>query len=306
MKHAYVSVVLCLDALPDPSACEALDRALDQESRDHEIVIVAPYGVVPAAYESLATTGPLTIVTTHMRATPDSAMIAGLARAVGDFIVEWHGPIDRLDGPTLQRLLVPTDSGTELVEVTGRVGALSSRVFYRLVNRLRPFDAPVRKAVSRTYSRRALQELLGATSFESKIAVIAAELPVQRLVIESDLPRQRTESFSHRLREGIALTTKGTSFGSAIPLAIAALSAMFGLGAAAYALAFLVLRGQTPEGWTTLMVVIGLGQASILAMLGLTWTRLDSLARGLSRSTDATAQVNVWPPMGTNNSSEEG
>jgi hypothetical protein len=83
---------------------------------------------------------------------------------------------------------------------------------------------------------------------------------------------------------------------SAIPLALAAASTAFGIAAAAWALGFFIIRGRTPEGWTTLMVVIGLGQAAILAMLGLTWTRIDSLTRGLSRNHDATANVFTWAP----------
>ena len=44
------------------------------------------------------------------------------------------------------------------------------------------------------------------------------------------------------------------------------------------------------------MIVTGLGQASILALIGLTWSRIDSLLKGLSRPRDATAEVVVFPP----------
>jgi hypothetical protein len=57
-----------------------------------------------------------------------------------------------------------------------------------------------------------------------------------------------------------------------------------------------LLNGTSPEGWTTLMVVTGLGQASILALIGMTWSRIDSLSKGLTRSHDATAEVVVFPP----------
>jgi len=99
-----------------------------------------------------------------------------------------------------------------------------------------------------------------------------------------------------RVAEGAALLLKGTRFGAVFPLALAVMSAVFGVAVAFYALAILLIRGRTPEGWTTLMVVSGLGQAAILAMLGLTWARLDALARGLSRSQEATAFVVTRPP----------
>ena len=96
-----------------------------------------------------------------------------------------------------------------------------------------------------------------------------------------------------RVGEGANLLSKGTRFGSTVPLGLAIISALFGIGAALYALAFFLLRGQTPEGWTTLMIVMGLGQAAVLVMLGLVWSRMNAMARGLSQRRDATAAVIV-------------
>ena len=297
MKHAYVSVVLPVRKLPAIAAIEELDQVLSRETRAHEIILVVPYAVTPPDYAQSETTGPLTAVSTHMQATADTAIVAGLARAAGDFVLEWRGPIDHLDAATIRETLELTDVGNELVEAVGRETSWVSRSFYRFVNSLRSRKVPVRKTVGRLYSRHALGQVLRSTTFEPQLDILNAELPVPRAIYESSAPNPHRASMAERLGEGSALLSKGTRFGSAIPLTLAAVSAAFGIGAAIYALVILFVRGKTPEGWTTLMVVSGLGQAAILAMLGLVWARIDGLTRGLTRNQDVTASVTVSAPM---------
>ena len=296
MKNAYVSLVLPMDFLPSAQVIEEIDAALANQARAHEIVFVTPYGQSTAILDALSLEGPISVVSTHMRSTMDSALIAGLARTVGDFIIEWRGPLNAINGELIAGILRPTDSGKELVEVTSTSPSPVSRLFNRAVNSLRPRAAPIRKTVGRAYSRRAAQALLGATVFEPQLDVLVAELPLHREVQDAPYPNPRKATLSQRLSNGLLLLSKGTRFGSAVPLILAGISALFGVAAAIYALAFLIVRGQTPEGWTTLMVVIGLGQATILTMLGLTWMRIDSLTRGLARNPDVTANVEVLAP----------
>jgi hypothetical protein len=104
------------------------------------------------------------------------------------------------------------------------------------------------------------------------------------------------QGFRKRLAEGMSLLAKGSRFGTVIPLALATISALFGIFVTLYALILYLVDGKSPEGWTTLMIVTGLGQASVLALIGMTWSRIDSLSRGLTRSRDATAEVVVFAP----------
>jgi len=296
MKRAYVSMVLPVPVVPAVRVIQNIDAALAQQARAHEIVIVTPYGQSHMLEDAIAVRGPVSIVTTHLRSTRDGAIVAGLARSVGDFVIEWRGPLDEINSQLIDTLLAPSDVGVELVEAIGVEKSQASRLFNATVNSLRPRQAPLRKTIGRAYSRRAVQAILGATAFEPQLDVLVAELPVHRASYSVPYPNAHHESLAQRLSDGFALLSKGTRFGTAIPLMLAAISALFGLGSAVYALGLLLLRGQTPEGWTTLMVVIGLGQAAILTMLGLTWARMDALTRGLSRPMDVTAETLVWAP----------
>lgn len=293
MKHAYVSLVIPVAEPPRPDELTRLDDLAHRCARLHEIVLVVPFGAGAGDYAGLELTGPVSVVSTYARASADSGTVAGLARAVGDFAVEWRGKTADLDDSVLEQALSPTDTGHELVEVVGRETSMVSRFFYRAVNALRPRGVPVRKSVGRVYSRQTLGQVLSASTVEPQLDVLAAELPVGRAQVQVDLPNPHRASMLERIAEGASLLSKGTRFGSAVPLGLAIVSAMFGIGAALYAIGFFLLRGQTPEGWTTLMIVIGLGQAAVLVMLGLVWSRMNAMARGLSQRRDATAAVVV-------------
>lgn len=296
MKHAYVSLLLACDSAPAPEQVAELDELMAKVARLHETIIVVPYGADPGQYQGVGLTGPVTVVTTHIRATPDTALLAGLSRAVGDFVLEWRGKAADITAGIAEQGLDLTDDGFELIDLAGVEKSMTSRVFYRMVNSLRPRSLPVRKTVGRIYSRRAVSQVLAGAVFEPQMDVLTAELPLPRTQIGVQVPNPHRETLTQRLVEGAALLSKGTRFGSAVPMGLAALSAAFGVGAAVYALVFFVLQGQTPEGWTTLMVVLGLGLAAILAMLGLVWTRIDALSRGLAQRRDATGAVFVTPP----------
>lgn len=295
MKHAYVSLLLSCDATPPPELVAQLDALMADVARLHEIIIVVPYGADLGQYQGVGLLGPVTVVGTHIRATPDTALLAGLSRAVGDFVLEWRGRPSELTAGIVEQGLDLTDDGFELIDVVGVERSMTSRVFYRTVNSLRPRSLPVRKTVGRLYSRRAVSQVLAGAVFEPQMDVLTAELPLPRTQVGVQVPNPHRESLTQRLVEGAALLSKGTKFGSAVPLGLAALSAAFGVGAAIYALVFFLMQGQTPEGWTTLMVVLGLGMAAILAMLGLIWTRIDALSRGLAQRRDATGAVVVTP-----------
>jgi hypothetical protein len=296
MKHAYISVVLCGGGGSDAAAIELLDNVLSTCSRAHEIVVVIPTNLKSGHLADLRVSGPVTIVNTHYRATLDAQFLAGIARAVGDFILEWQGRIADLDQSILQNSLSSTDHGFELVEIIEKNPARSSTFFYTMANSLRPKNAPIQKSIGRLYSRNVVGQLLAAATFEPQLDVISAELPVRRDLLCTDLKRAHPGSITNRLGDGFSLLAKGTRFGSTIPMLLATVSAVFGIAAAIYGVIFFLFLGKTPAGWTSLMIVIGLGQAAVLAMLGLTWARIDALIRGLSHTRDATVTVEVITP----------
>ena len=296
MKEAYVSLII---PFPDSQLTSAkiseLDSALNEATRNHEIVIVDNFYSEVANINIEGLSGPITVILTNPNSTENSARVAALGRAAGDFVIEWQGHIEDLTLKLIDDFLDPTNQSTELVEFESQFQGKISQFFYKITNSLRPSQMPVRKTLGRSFSRRALGLLMSRTRFEPQINILFAELAVQRMNKKVPLKFRKEKSFSARIFEGSRILIKGSRFGTVVPLVLSTISGLFGIFVAIYASCLFIFSGKSPEGWTTLMVVIGLGQASILALIGMTWSRIDSISKGMSSPADATSEVIVYP-----------
>lgn len=300
MKEAYVSFVYLPDKnMPDSEQIMVIDSILQKESRRHEIVIVLPFTseeMIPEQYYQLSISGPISFVFTNSAINRNDGLIAGLGKAVGDFIFEWRGLIDDFSDDIFSNLTLRTNHGFELVELETSMTSISRKLFYRFVNIFRNRKIPINEITARVYSRRALGQVLSAINFENQVDILFAELPLRREVIVKKIRLGSQLSLVTRINLNLSLLIKGSKFGTIVPLLLAGVSALFGVGVSVYALTIYFAVGKSPEGWTTLMIVTGLGQASILALLGLLWSRIDSLGRNFSQTFDATSEVIVIPP----------
>jgi hypothetical protein len=297
LKQAYISLVLPLSKKKwEVEDVIRIDSALKKTSRNHEIILITEFGAYDGGLHSIALTGPLSIISTNSTSTKNSQRVAALGRAVGDFVIEWSGDVSLLTEEMIVDLLDPTGYGVELIEFESTFQSSSSRFFYRFVNSFRSSSIPIRKTVARALSRRAVGQILSASGYEPQIDVLFAELPAQRTTRVVNVDFATKLNMKERVFDGVALVVKGSRFGTVVPLVFATLSALFGVFVVVYAFGLYLIQGKSPAGWTSLMVVTGFGQASILALMGMTWTRIDSLIKGLSRSSDATVNVIVLPP----------
>ena len=268
MKQAYVSLVLLNQTnKTDWSQIEQIDEFLSKETRKHEIILVTKKPNFDTLVKPLKLNGPLTIVTVQSTATTNDLIIAGLGRSVGDFVVEWALDASKIESGTIASLLLPSDAGNELIECIPVKFSLSTQFFYRLVNYLRPLNKPVRPSVARVYSRRALNWLLEANRYESHIMVLAAEFPLQKVVHRLPIERADGKSLNERILEGFTLLTKGSRFGTVVPLLLAGISSLFAVSIAIYALTVFLVSGDAVEGWTSIAVVMGFGQGAVLALI---------------------------------------
>lgn len=296
MKQAYVSIVLFdQENNPDWTQIKKIDGFLSDEVRRHEIILVTKKPFFDVFAKPLSLNGPLSIVIVHSTASTNDLIIAGLGRSVGDFVIEWHLNTSIVESGTIASLLTPSDEGNELLECVPIRLSLGSQIFYKLVNKLRTVNKSVRPSLVRVYSRRALNWLLEASRYESQVVVLAAELPFQKAIRTLPIQRIVGRGARERILEGFALLTKGSRFGTVVPLLLAGISSLFAISVAIYALTVFIVSGNAAEGWTSIAVVMGFGQGAILALVGLTWSRLDSLAYGLSKRNDATVSTEVYP-----------
>ncbi len=296
MKQAYVSVLLVSNKT-EPTADEIyqIDFLLSQEAGSHEIVLVTNSPNQNNEYTQLQLSGPLTVVHTQRDASIDQMTFAGLGRTVGDFIFEWTLDVAQLSSQIVTALLDPTNDGVEIVQGIPVNTSRSSKIFYALTNVLRPASEPVRRSFATVYSRRALNRVLEANHIESNLMILIAGIPFRKATQKLAVTPINRRSIGERLQEGLVLLFKGSRFGTVVPLVLAGFSSLIAIGIAAYAIMVYILFENVLEGWTSLAIMIGLGQGAILALIGLVWARLDSLSKGLTNRRDATSDVKVFP-----------
>ena len=277
MKNAYVSVVLVAPILPDVQEVASLDRLLASSTRDHEILIASHYVPHDQPYQTLTNQGPISLIYSAARASRDDVVLPALTRSVGDFILEWRGAPTDLTADLLDSIFEASDLGAHVVEIKGVDESTMTRLFYRLANLLRPLQPSLARSVGRLYSRSALQAILKAVSVSPSISVTASELPVKHAQRSSSASVKRDPSFDGRFGEGLRILMFGTRAGTIIPLIFALVSALLGVSAGFYALLILVTRDSTPEGWTTIMTVLGFGQAALFVMVAAIWHKVSQL-----------------------------
>ena len=296
MKQAYISLVLNIqsESISD-SEVSRLDTLLSLEARRHEIILIQRADSSKSNFEGLILSGPFTIVYTQSSVSRSDSLLAGMGRAVGDFVIEWNLDTTLLDSMTVSNLMDHTDLGAELVEGLFEDNTLITRFSYKIINKLRPKSIPLQKSATRLFSRRALNWILEASHFESQYLILVAELPFKRKLQTLSIKSSNEGKALFRFSEAISLLIRGSRFGTVIPLVLATISSVFAIGVAVYALLTFILFGTAAEGWTSIAVVTGLGQGAILALIGMVWARLDALSKGLSRRSDPTAFVEVYP-----------
>jgi hypothetical protein len=302
VKQAYVSVVMRW--APDVTAAtmRRIDQDLARSARAHELVLVAsPADVATVRASGLLDPGlassPISLVVTWYDTAHDDALIAGLARAAGDFVIEWNAHAADLTGEIITAALGATDGGFEVVEVIPRKVATLSRIFFAVANAFRPRSSPLLPSVGRLFSRRALDNALAVTGGTPNRTLMVADMGLPRHTIVRDLRYRGDHSYRDRRGEAIVVLTRGTNAARVVPAVVSIFLVLFSLGSAAFAVILFFTRNRSPEGWTTLMVVMGLGLATIIGFLALLWERVDNLGPGQTGWHRTVSNVLVVPPF---------
>lgn len=292
MKYAYVSAVLSSSNDTDVNSVIALDKNLSATCKLHEIIVITNSESFFRALQPHTFDGPITILTNTEVKESDALKIEALSRSVGDFIIEWNGKIDDISLELIQQVLLNSDQGIELTEIEGKVKP-TERVFLKLINNLRKPQMPIVSNVGIAFSRYALNQLISKSKYESKFQIIVANLTLTR---RARINHNSRTIFHYPVGHKVDLLTRGTSIGSTIPFILAAISALIGAGSAIYAVLLYIFIGTLPQGWTTLMIAIGLGNASILTLLGFIWSKLSVIQFGIGSHRNPNSECHVISP----------
>ncbi len=207
------------------------------------------------------------------------ALAAGLHVAAGERILMLDA--DLQDPPELlPEMMKVMDNGADVVYAQRRrrdgdpaAKRLAAAVFYRLLRRLSDTPIPLDAGDFRLISRRVLEVLLQMPERARFIRGMVTWAGFTQVPLAYDRDRRMGGRTKYSLRKLVKLALDGIACSSLRPLAFASvaggLAAFFGLALLAYSLYSWMFVGQTPQGWTSLIITVTLLSSIQLFVLGI-------------------------------------
>ena len=204
------------------------------------------------------------------------ALMAGLHHASGKVIITMDADLQH-PPETIPFLIKEYDKGFDIVNTrridnkdTGFFKKMTSRYFYRMINKIADVNIPEGSSDFRLMSRRALDAFLQFGEKDRFTRGLVSWMGFNQTVIEYQcLPRFAGKS-KYTLRRMLHFAADGITSFSSRPLKIASYTGLIiFLAGLAYAL-YAIIRhfsGQTIPGWTSLLVtVLFLGGIQLLSL----------------------------------------
>ena len=204
------------------------------------------------------------------------ALMAGLHHASGKVIISMDADLQH-PPETIPFLIKEYDKGFDIVNTrridnkdTGFLKKMTSRYFYRMINKIADVNIPEGSSDFRLMSRRALDAFLQFGEKDRFTRGLVSWMGFNQTVIEYQcLPRFAGKS-KYTLRRMLHFAADGITSFSSRPLKIASYTGLIiFLAGLAYAL-YAIIRhfsGQTIPGWTSLLVtVLFLGGIQLLSL----------------------------------------
>jgi len=201
-------------------------------------------------------------------------MMAGLERSVGDFIFEFDSA--NIDFPIniVNELYQVAVTGYDIVSaVASKKSPLSSRIFYRLINKMSSLDLDLVTESFRLVTRRSLNAML---NLKEKVRYRKAlyaftgytKTKVQYQPISNDT-RQRKNLSIENINLALSVIVSFSDFGLKMAHYIAILFLTFSISMIGYALFQYFIKQNIVEGWTSLIILVAFGFSGIFFILGM-------------------------------------
>lgn len=280
MKHqAFVSLVVYVhDEHPTvTSFLREADRVLHETFEIHEIVVVddasTDRSAEAAAEVAPSLKGSATVLELARHHGVEAGILAGLERAMGDFVFELETTLIDFDPRLVRQLFEVSSTGIDIVAAGSDTGSRRSRWFYRILNRYGNLGVQLASEQVRLVSRRALNAMLGLKEKVRyrKALYALTGFPYQRLTYQFGPSAKGTERRLKRETIGLAFdvllsfSSFGLRVGHWLSLAFTAFSVLVIL----YSIGVYLFLDNVVSGWTTLMIVLSLGLAGLFLILGI-------------------------------------
>ena len=221
------------------------------------------------------------------------ALSAGLQCCAGERVLVLDA--DLQDPPELlPQMLELMDQGADVVFAQRRtrlgdapLKRFACAVFYRLLQKLSDTPIPLDTGDFRLMSRRVVNQILQMPERHRFIRGMVSWVGYRQVPFFYDREKRFAGETKYPFFRLLALALDGIAASSTKPLMLAsyagALFAFLCLGFIGYAIYSLLFIGQTPQGWTSLMIVVtlmGSVQLFVLGIIGQYLGRIHEQVRG--------------------------
>lgn len=203
----------------------------------------------------------------------ETAMLVGTDQSIGDFIYEFESPMVHYPLSLLHDLFQKASTGYDIVVATPKNGVkLSSKLFYKFLNKVSYLNFDFSTETIRIVSRRALNATLKA---KDKIRFRKAlyKLTGYPYVSISYKPQGKIRTMEKPLGEKLSLALNILIFYSGIgprsALIMSVLFLLISIIGGAYAFYTYLTLNTVVSGWTTLMLFLSFGFSGVFFVLGL-------------------------------------
>jgi polyisoprenyl-phosphate glycosyltransferase len=258
-----------------PDFVRRIDRLLAARFDRHEIVVVdnrgedGAAGLTAMGEELSGTLVHMVLARSH---DPERAMLAGLSRAMGDFVFESSCVDVDWQPELLVEMFETCAGGVDIVDGSSHDPSWARRRFFRSLNRFSYLDIPDAPTSIRVVSRRALNAMLDMREkVRYRRALYAATgFPHANIRYEPTGASGPPDiGWLPRIGKGFDVMVSFSDFGLRLANLAALFFAAVALGALVYTLAVFALERDVVAGWTTLMLLASFGLAGVFIVLSL-------------------------------------
>jgi dolichol-phosphate mannosyltransferase len=194
-----------------------------------------------------------------------AALLAGLEHSIGDCVITMDGDLQH-PPHVLPSLVRHWQDGAEIVVTTrdfgtsmGPMKRMATSSFYQLMNRISGVRIPPGAADFRLLDRRALETIVSFPERQKFLRGLASWTGHRTAIVEYKVGRRHAGEVKYSLAKLAQLGWNGVTSFSAVPLRLAFyLGLVIFAGSGLYGLAAIIAHfaGQTPTGWTSVLVCI--------------------------------------------------
>jgi len=205
----------------------------------------------------------------------ESAMLAGIDIAIGDFVFEFDSPIIDYSFENILDIYMQSLKGYDIVSASPKKGEkLTSKIFYKIFKKYSSNNLQLSTESFRILSRRAINRInmLSNTIPYRKVLYLNCGLKTFSFKynpLNKKLTNRINKEKKNKLELGINLLLLFTKFGYKISLYMSFFMFFISLSMGGYALFLYFFYKKIVEGWTTTMLFLSIGFTGLFLLIAI-------------------------------------